>query len=128
VSCCGRHALVAPHCRSGNTRRRNRYTDTSGTPRYNKGLSERRASAVAAELMRDGVPQSAIEVQGLGDTNLLVQTGPGLREPQNRRVEILSADTIIIAVSSGGPRLRQEVCRAAWARAYVIRGGCFLRG
>ena len=67
----------------------NGYTDTSGTPQYNKGLSERRASAVAAELVRDGVPQSAIEVQGLGDTNLLVQTGPGVREPQNRRVEII---------------------------------------
>jgi outer membrane protein OmpA-like peptidoglycan-associated protein len=67
----------------------NGYTDTSGTPRYNKGLSERRARAVAAELVRDGVPQSAITVQGLGDTNLLVPTGSGVREPQNRRVEII---------------------------------------
>jgi OOP family OmpA-OmpF porin len=67
----------------------NGYTDTSGTPRYNKGLSERRARAVAAELVRDGVPQNAISVQGLGDTNLLVPTGAGVREPQNRRVEII---------------------------------------
>ena len=67
----------------------NGYTDTSGTPRYNKGLSERRARTVAAELVRDGVPQNAINVQGLGDTNLLVPTGPGVREPQNRRVEII---------------------------------------
>jgi OmpA-OmpF porin, OOP family len=67
----------------------NGYTDTSGTPTYNKGLSERRARTVAAELVRDGVPQNAISVQGLGDTNLLVPTGAGVREPQNRRVEII---------------------------------------
>ena len=67
----------------------NGYTDTSGTPRYNQGLSERRARAVAAELVRNGVPQSAINIQGFGDTKLLVATGPGVREPQNRRVEIL---------------------------------------
>lgn len=67
----------------------NGYTDTSGTPRYNKGLSERRARTVAAELVRDGVPQNAISIQGLGDTNLLVPTGAGVREPQNRRVEII---------------------------------------
>jgi len=67
----------------------NGYTDTSGTPTYNKGLSLRRARTVAAELVRDGVPQDAISVQGLGDTNLLVPTGAGVREPQNRRVEII---------------------------------------
>jgi OmpA-OmpF porin, OOP family len=67
----------------------NGYTDTSGTPRYNKGLSLRRAQNVAGELVRNGVPQSAISIQGLGETNLLVPTGPGVREPQNRRVEII---------------------------------------
>jgi outer membrane protein OmpA-like peptidoglycan-associated protein len=67
----------------------NGYTDTSGTPRYNQGLSIRRAQAVQAELVKDGVPQGAITIQGFGDTNLLVPTGPGVREPQNRRVEII---------------------------------------
>ena len=67
----------------------NGYTDTSGTPRYNQGLSLRRAQAVAAELVRDGVPRSAIAIQGFGETHLLVPTGPGVREPQNRRVEIV---------------------------------------
>ncbi len=65
------------------------YTDTSGTPRYNQGLSIRRAEAVAAELVRDGVPRAAISIQGFGETHLLVPTGPGVREPQNRRVEIV---------------------------------------
>ena len=67
----------------------NGYTDTSGTPQYNQGLSVRRARAVQAELIKDGVPQAAITIQGFGDTNLLVPTGPGVREPQNRRVEII---------------------------------------
>jgi OOP family OmpA-OmpF porin len=67
----------------------NGYTDTSGTPQYNQGLSVRRAQAVAAELVKDGVPKSAISIQGFGETHLLVPTGAGVREPQNRRVEII---------------------------------------
>jgi len=67
----------------------NGYTDTSGTPKYNQGPSMRRAEAVAAELVKDGVPKAAISIQGFGETHLLVSTGPGVREPQNRRVEII---------------------------------------
>ncbi len=67
----------------------NGYTDTSGSPRYNMGLSVRRANAVAAELVRDGVPKNVIAIRGFGETHLLVPTGPGVREPQNRRVEII---------------------------------------
>jgi outer membrane protein OmpA-like peptidoglycan-associated protein len=67
----------------------NGYTDTSGTPKYNMGLSIRRAEAVAAELVKDGVPKNVIAIQGFGETHLLVPTGPGVREPQNRRVEII---------------------------------------
>jgi outer membrane protein OmpA-like peptidoglycan-associated protein len=67
----------------------NGYTDTSGTPQYNQGLSIRRAKAVQSQLIADGVPENAITIQGFGDTRLLVQTGPGVREPQNRRVEIV---------------------------------------
>jgi opacity protein-like surface antigen len=65
------------------------YTDTSGTPTYNQGLSERRAKAVAAKLVSDGVPASEISIHAYGETHLLVPTGPGVREPQNRRVEIV---------------------------------------
>jgi OmpA-OmpF porin, OOP family len=64
-------------------------TDTSGTASYNQGLSERRARTVAAELVRDGVPQDQISMHAYGDTKLLVPTGPNTREPQNRRVEIV---------------------------------------
>ena len=67
----------------------NGYTDTSGTPQYNQGLSVRRARRSPAELVKDGVPSNAIRIQGFGETHLLVPTGPGVREPQNRRVEIV---------------------------------------
>ena len=64
-------------------------TDTSGTPQYNMGLSMRRADAVKAELVKGGVPIAAISTQGFGETHLLVPTAAGVREPQNRRVEIV---------------------------------------
>ena len=67
----------------------NGYTDASGTPAYNHSLSLRRADAVAAELVKDGVPKSAIAIEGYGETHPLVPTGAGVREPQNRRVEII---------------------------------------
>ena len=67
----------------------NGYTDTSGTPKYNQGLSVRRAQAVAAELVKDGVPKNAIVITGFGETHPLVPTAANVREPQNRRVEIV---------------------------------------
>jgi OOP family OmpA-OmpF porin len=65
------------------------HADTSGTPAYNQALSMRRAQTVGAELVRDGVNQNEIMIQAFGDTRPLVPTGPGVREPQNRRVEIV---------------------------------------
>ncbi|HET6466862.1 MAG TPA: OmpA family protein [Geminicoccaceae bacterium] len=64
------------------------HADTSGSPSYNQALSERRADAVAAELVRQGVPDSEISRSGAGENELLVPTGEGVREPRNRRVEI----------------------------------------
>ena len=63
--------------------------DRSGTPEYNQRLSLRRAQTVAAELVRDGVPSSSIDIQAFGDTRPLVPTAAGVREPQNRRVAII---------------------------------------
>lgn len=67
----------------------NGYTDRSGTARYNQGLSVRRAQSVANELVRLGVPRASITTQGFGESNPLVPTADGVREPQNRRVEII---------------------------------------
>ncbi len=65
------------------------HADRSGTPAYNQTLSLRRANNVAAELVRLGVPKSAISISAYGDTRPLVPTAAGVREPQNRRVEIV---------------------------------------
>ena len=66
------------------------FTDTSGSPDYNQRLSERRANAVAGVLVQDGVPQNALMVTGRGENDLRVPTPDGVREPQNRRVEIVA--------------------------------------
>lgn len=65
------------------------YTDTSGTASYNQDLSARRAQAVARAWVRDDVSPSIIAISGYGETNLLAPTGPAVREPQNRREEII---------------------------------------
>ncbi len=67
----------------------NGYTDLSGTAAYNQRLSVRRAQSVEAELVRDGVNRSEISIHGFGESSPLVQTAQGVREPQNRRVEII---------------------------------------
>ena len=64
------------------------HTDTSGSAAYNMRLSVRRAEAVKAELVRLGVPAASITTIGRGQEDLLVPTKDGVREPQNRRVEI----------------------------------------
>jgi len=61
------------------------HTDTVGSPKYNQKLSECRANAAASNLVGKGVPQGAISASGKGETELMVQTGDGVKEPQNRR-------------------------------------------
>jgi outer membrane protein OmpA-like peptidoglycan-associated protein len=65
------------------------HTDKSGPEAYNMALSLRRANVVKDALVRDGVPAPAIAVIGRGESQPLVQTADGVREPQNRRVEIV---------------------------------------
>jgi outer membrane protein OmpA-like peptidoglycan-associated protein len=67
----------------------NGFTDLSGTAAYNRALSVRRAQSVRAELVRDGVAAGQIGIHGYGESDPLVPTSAGVREPQNRRVEII---------------------------------------
>jgi outer membrane protein OmpA-like peptidoglycan-associated protein len=70
------------------------HTDTVGSDAYNMRLSRRRAESVAAQLEKDGIPASEIAIFAKGKRDLLVPTADGVKEPQNRRVQI---------VYSGGP-------------------------
>ena len=65
------------------------HADKSGPDGYNMALSLRRANTVKDALVSNGVPATAISVVGRGETMPLVQTADGVREPQNRRVEIV---------------------------------------
>jgi len=65
------------------------HADRSGPENYNMALSLRRANAVKDALVQNGVPATAISVVGKGESQPLVPTADGVREPQNRRVEIV---------------------------------------
>ena len=65
------------------------HADRSGSPQYNQRLSQRRADVVASELVARGVNRNEIGVTAYGESRPLVQTADGVREPQNRRVEIV---------------------------------------
>lgn len=65
------------------------HTDTVGSAKYNQALSERRAASVKSALIAEGVASGEITTLGVGKTGLLVPTADGVREPQNRRAEIV---------------------------------------
>lgn len=67
------------------------YTDRSGSAAYNQRLSERRANNVARALAALGVPREQMVVAGRGENDNRVPTADGVREPQNRRVEITAS-------------------------------------
>jgi outer membrane protein OmpA-like peptidoglycan-associated protein len=64
------------------------HTDTVGSPKYNQKLSECRANAAAKNLEGKGIPAGAISTSGKGESELMVQTGDGVKEPQNRRATV----------------------------------------
>jgi outer membrane protein OmpA-like peptidoglycan-associated protein len=64
------------------------YTDRSGSASYNVGLSQRRADTVRSYMAGKGIPDGAMTAQGFGESNPRVPTADGVRELQNRRVEI----------------------------------------
>lgn len=71
------------------------HTDTVGSESYNQGLSVRRAEAVRAEMVHDGLNPQQIAIVGRGFHDPLVPTGPGVREPQNRRAVIDLGNAVV---------------------------------
>lgn len=64
------------------------HADASGPKTYNVGLANRRNASVTSYLEGRGIPGARISSEGFGETRLLVPTADGVREPQNRRVEV----------------------------------------
>jgi len=64
------------------------HTDTSGSPTYNQGLSERRASVVRDALVARGMAAGSVTTQARGETDLARATNDGVREPLNRRTAV----------------------------------------
>jgi len=64
------------------------HADRSGSTQYNVGLSERRNAAVQSYLAGRGIPAARISSQAFGEGQNRVATADGVRELQNRRVEI----------------------------------------
>jgi phospholipid transport system substrate-binding protein len=110
-------------------------TDTSGSPDYNTALSIRRADEVKSALIQNGVPAAAIETAGRGQTNPLVPTADGVRERQNRRVELAglrgqaNMDTVtapvigVVKIKTGGSNeaALREVLRNNFDLPYMGR-------
>ncbi|HCY87382.1 MAG TPA: OmpA family protein [Desulfobacteraceae bacterium] len=65
------------------------HTDRFGPLEYNDQLSLKRAEKIKKLLMERGLRASFIRAVGRGEREPLVKTEDGVREPDNRRVEIL---------------------------------------
>lgn len=71
------------------------HTDTVGSESYNMRLSVKRAEAVKEAMVDDGMRAGQIAIEGRGFHDPLVPTGPGVREPQNRRAVIDLGNTAV---------------------------------
>ena len=64
------------------------HADKSGSASYNVGLSQRRADSVRSYLTSRGIGDGVISSEAFGESRPRVDTADGVRELQNRRVEI----------------------------------------
>lgn len=64
------------------------HTDTSGASDYNQRLSVKRANVVVEALVQMGARRNALHASGVGETDLAVETGDGVKEPKNRRTVV----------------------------------------
>jgi outer membrane protein OmpA-like peptidoglycan-associated protein len=65
------------------------HTDATGSPSSNRAIALKRAEAVRAVLKNYQVPAELIKIQPVGAAEPRVETPFGVREPRNRRVELL---------------------------------------
>ena len=65
------------------------HTDTFGGELDNDRLSTERAQTIKEMLIKRGLQASFIRAVGRGERELLIQTPDNVREPRNRRVEVI---------------------------------------
>jgi outer membrane protein OmpA-like peptidoglycan-associated protein len=65
------------------------HTDRSGSSAYNQALSQRRATTVRDALIANGVPADKIRLEAFGEDRPAKPTEDGVREPLNRRAEVV---------------------------------------
>jgi OOP family OmpA-OmpF porin len=65
------------------------YTDSSGTPQYNQGLSLRRAESVYRYLVNKGVDPERLTVEGMGQSRPVASNATEEGRARNRRVELV---------------------------------------
>jgi hypothetical protein len=65
------------------------HTDTIGDDEYNMRLSSARAEAVRVALFSHGIRPGQTEIRYHGKRDPVVPTGDNVREPRNRRVEVV---------------------------------------
>ena len=65
------------------------HTDNVGNAASNQALSEKRAAAVVAHLVQQGIDASRLEAKGFGDTKPVASNDTSEGRQQNRRVELV---------------------------------------
>jgi outer membrane protein OmpA-like peptidoglycan-associated protein len=65
------------------------HTDTTGSDEYNMRLSSARAESVRETLLSGGLRSDRIELRYHGKRDPIIPTGDNVREPRNRRVEVI---------------------------------------
>jgi outer membrane protein OmpA-like peptidoglycan-associated protein len=65
------------------------HTDTTGSDEYNIKLSIARAESVRDALLSRGIRSAKMELSYHGKRDPLIPTGDNVREPHNRRVEVI---------------------------------------
>ncbi|MFK7929094.1 MAG: OmpA family protein, partial [Myxococcota bacterium] len=81
------------------------YTDTQGDAGSNRGLSQRRARAIAAWFRNRGFKRP-IWIQGFGEDALAVPTADGVAEEKNRRA--------LYILSARKPSITGDIPRSNW--------------
>lgn len=64
------------------------YTDNLGNPAFNQALSEKRANAVRAYLLKQGIEESKLKAKGFGSEKPVATNETAEGRAQNRRVEL----------------------------------------